>query len=399
MIEKCYIIPTEKLCNSNCEFCISKTRNYNKGREFLEINEEFLENLELLKKRGIKKYEITGGGEPLLHGKINIITSLIKKIIPGSYIKVYTNGNILKDIGPVDEINISVAHFNTEKNSEIMEPLVKIPLERKIDFFKNNNPGAKIRLSIPLIKGYIDSPKKLDEMINLTQSQIDEYVVRTLYTGCPNFEKRYIAFDYERKNVIIEKDNNVSDFKGIILWSDGSLYTNWDLKENRHLYSYLLLKPDSRTYINEINELIKKSNFNIKEKLLLNNFYENAQNFYIDKTKEYLSIVKRHLLNSVQLFGNTGLIYILDKEKSQSDLLTDTYKLKQDIRNAFAFTQSYGGFINYEGENYQLNLVHAPDPEIELYNRDINMIKTFKETIELTENEIKLIKKYRSFNI
>ena len=29
---KCYIIPTQKLCNNDCLFCISKSRNYNKNK-------------------------------------------------------------------------------------------------------------------------------------------------------------------------------------------------------------------------------------------------------------------------------------------------------------------------------------------------------------------------------
>ncbi len=399
MINKCYIIPVEKACNANCTFCISKTRNYNKGSEFLEINMKLIENLELLSRRGIKVFEISGGGEPLLHNKIDVIISLIKTIIPDSYIKLYTNGNILKNIGPVDEINISVAHHNTLINSKIMKPNIPISLENKLKFFRVNNPNAKIRLSIPLIKNGIDSPNKLDELVNVTENLVDSYVVRTLYPGCPNYEENYIDFDYERKNVILEKDNNVGDFSGIILWSDGNFYTNWELDTKRNLYSYLLLKPDARTYINEIDNLIKLSNFKVLQRLLINNFYLNAQNLYLDKPKEYFELVRRHLLNTIHLFGNVGLIYILDKDFSLEELLLDTFNLKRQIRNNFGFTNNYNGYINYEGENYHLNLVHAPDPEIDLYNKDLNKIANFSETRELSESEFSLVKKYRSFDI
>lgn len=399
MIEKCYVIPVQKKCNSNCTFCISKTRNYNKEKEYLEINEEFINNLEILKKRGIKTFEITGGGEPLLHNGISVIVNLIKRIIPDSYIKLYTNGNVLKSIGPVDEINISVAHYNTEKNNKIMNPSLPLSLTNKLKFFRQENKDAKIRLSIPLIKGGIDSKSELDEMIKNTDAYTDGYVVRTLYPNCPNYDENYIDFDYEKENVTMEKDNSVADFKGIILWSNGEFYTNWDLIEQRHLYSYMLLKPDARTYINEIEDLINLKNLIVKKRILVENFIENATNFYLDKTEDYLSLIKRHLMNSVYLFGNTGLIYLLDGNMSQKELVTKTYETKKEIRNALGFTGSYNGFISYENELYHLNLVHAPDPEIDFYNRDINMIKELTSTREIKEEEFKLVKKYRSFNI
>ena len=60
MIDKCYIVPVQKSCNCNYIFCISKTRTYDKKTEILEINDKFVENLYLLKKRNIRKIEITG---------------------------------------------------------------------------------------------------------------------------------------------------------------------------------------------------------------------------------------------------------------------------------------------------------------------------------------------------
>ena len=37
---KCYVVPTQKACNCNCDFCITKARNYNKEKEFLEVSDE-----------------------------------------------------------------------------------------------------------------------------------------------------------------------------------------------------------------------------------------------------------------------------------------------------------------------------------------------------------------------
>ena len=48
MIEKCYVVPVQKTCNCNCEFCISKVRSYDKQEEFLIPNSEFQKNIQLL---------------------------------------------------------------------------------------------------------------------------------------------------------------------------------------------------------------------------------------------------------------------------------------------------------------------------------------------------------------
>lgn len=398
MINKCYIIPVQKKCNCNCQFCISKSRNYNKDIEFLEINSNFLSSLEILKKRGIKKFEITGGGEPLLHNNIDVITKLIKTVIPNSYIKLYTNGNISREIEDVDEINISVVHYDFRINDKFMGINHGISIDEKLDYFINNC-DSKLRLSIPLMKGAIDSKDELDKFLEETKYWACEYVVRTLYPGCPNYEKLYVDFDYKDDRVVFERDNNVSDFSSIVLWSDGKLYTDWNLDKMRYMYSYMLLKPDSRIYINEIDNFIKENNFDVKKRLLVNDFVSNATKLYQDKEKEYLELVKRHLINSARLFGNEGLVYVLDKDVSFDALVKDTFDLKVAIRNNFGFTGYYGGYVNFEGENYHLNLVHAPDPIVDYYNRDLNVIEKFSNIKELSDDEFSLVKKYRSYNL
>ena len=57
---------------------------------------------------GITRFEITGGGEPFLNDNLSYIVNTIKEIIPNSYIKLYTNGFILKEAGNIDELDISL---------------------------------------------------------------------------------------------------------------------------------------------------------------------------------------------------------------------------------------------------------------------------------------------------
>jgi len=399
--KKCYIIPIEKLCNCDCEFCISKSRNYNKANRInyiLDIDDNFIENINLLKKRGIKRFEITGGGEPFLHRKLDVIVSLIRKIIPGSYIKVYTNGNILRSIPGVDEINISVCHYDTVTNNKFMHSSVSIDIIDKLKFFKNCNLNTKIRLSIPLIKGAIDCKEKLDKFVELTHEYVDEYVVRTLYPGTPFIEDLYIDFDYKREGVIIERDNNVDDFDELILWSDGNIYSDWSLYKRRYLKSYLLLKGDARTYINEISKLIDSEGFVITDKLIIDDLVSQGELFYKDKSPEYFELVKKHLLNISYLFGPQGLVYVLDSKEDMIDIYSKTLELKEKIRKLYSFTHHMNGYLSVENSVNHVNLVHCPDASEELFDRDLSIIENL-DLRDISEEEFRLIKRFRSFNI
>lgn len=395
LVPKCYIVPVQKACNCDCTFCISKTRNYDKNEEFLKVDDRFIENIYKLKKHGITRFEITGGGEPFLNKNLEEIIFTIKKIIPDSYIKLYTNGNILKKIEGIDEIDISVVSDDIDINNKFMNGN-NISLLNKIKFFKEKN--IKLRLSVPLIKGAIDSPEKLNKLIENTKNYVDEYVVRTLYPNTPNIKNMYVDFNYEDDKVIMEKGNDVGEFNGIILWSDNNIYTNWNLSTIKHFNSYLLLKPDSKTYINEIEKLIKEKGFDIVKKLMIYDFKTNALKFYKDKDEEYLKIIKRHLDALSFLFGDNALALILDKEGSMEEVYFKTLKLKEEIRNRFSFTHAYGGYITKDNNLSHINIAHCPDPNGILFSRDLEYLMNI-DTKEISEEQFQKIKKYRSYNI
>lgn len=395
LVPKCYIVPVQKACNCDCTFCISKTRNYDKDEEFLKVDDRFIENIYKLKKHGITRFEITGGGEPFLNKNLEEIVFTIKRIIQDSYIKLYTNGNILKKIEGIDEIDVSVVSDDIDINNKFMKGN-NISLLDKIKFFKEKN--IKLRLSIPLIKGAIDSSCKLNTLIKNTKNYVDEYVVRPLYPNTPNMENMYVDFDYEDEKVIMEKGNDVGDFNGIILWSDNNIYTNWNLNTIKHFNSYLLLKPDSKTYINEIEKLIKEKGFDIVKKLMIYDFKNSALDFYKDKDEEYLKIIKRHLDALSFLFGDNALALILDKEGSMEEVYFKTLKLKEEIRNRFSFTHAYGGYITKDNNLSHINIAHCPDPSSILFNRDLEYLMNM-DTKEISEEQFQKIKKYRSYNI
>lgn len=401
MIEKCYIVPVQKKCNCNCQFCISKVRNYDKTEEFLIPNSEFERNIKLLKQRGIKKVEITGGGEPFLNPNLAQIISTIKRYIPDSYIKLYTNGNRLLKLDNVDELNISVVHYDTNINNRFMNPANGLDIMTKLKFFKENMPHTKIRLSIPLLKGAIDTKEKLEEFIKLTNNYVDEYVVRTLYPKTKNKDEMYIDFPFVHPKVIFERDNDVTDFNGLIMWSDNKVYSDWNINKEVNLdLGYILLKPDSQTYIDKIEQLVTFREFIIFKKYLLDDFVNQAINLYEDKKNDsdYYQKVKRHLENTAYLFGNNGLIMLLGKNVLPENLFNEIYNLKLEIRKKYSFTGFKEGYIKTGDNLSHLNMVHAPDPSAKLYQRDIKLLEE-KGILssEIDSNSWQLIKKHSSF--
>lgn len=395
LVPKCYVVPIQKACNCDCTFCISKTRIYDKEESVLKLDDRFIENIYRLKKHGVTRFEITGGGEPFLNPDLDKIVLAIKRIIPNSYIKLYTNGNILRRIEGIDEIDISVVSDNTDINNQFMKGN-NISLQEKLEFFKRDN--VKLRLSVALIKGAIDTKEKLDGFIDRTKGYVDEYVVRTLYPNTPQLEQLYVDFDYEHEKVVMEKSNDVGEFEGIILWSDNKFYRNWSLDTKKHFHSYLLLKPDSKTYINEIMELIKAKGFDVLKVLRINDFKEKALELYKEKDSDYQEIVKRHLAAITHLFGNNGLVLYLDKEGTMEEIYYATLKLKEEIRNKCAFTQAYGGYVEKDGNISHVNLVHCPDANGNLFNRDLDYIEEI-EPEEINSEAFTLAKKYGSYNI
>lgn len=228
MIEKVYIIPIQQKCNCDCKFCISKVRNYDKRITTLAMNDKFVSNIKRLKDQGVRRFEITGGGEPFLNVNIQEIINHIRSVMPDSFIKLYTNGRLLKAVKSVDEIDISLADIDDENNQRIMGYKDDGKTLDIIKFYRSCAP--KLRLSIPIIKGAIDSKEKMFDLIEKTTDYIDEYVVRPLYEGSKNIDEMFADFDIKHEKVIMEKDNCLCKFEGkLVLWSDGELYTDWTL--------------------------------------------------------------------------------------------------------------------------------------------------------------------------
>lgn len=228
MFEKVYLIPVKKMCNAACSFCISKENTSNKVKEKMDLNtidkENLISSLKIIKAIGIKKIEITGGGEPFLNKDLQQIIDLIKKEIPNSFIKLYSNGFLLNPITKVDELNISRSHYISSINNKIYRSKFQNDLKEALTYFRPQ--VTKLRVCTIMLKDIMDSNEEYEKMINHVGNLVDEFVLRPLIpekTSCLP-----MATSFEPTNSKVKKD--VIDChctKNIVIAPDGLIYENF----------------------------------------------------------------------------------------------------------------------------------------------------------------------------
>lgn len=227
--KKCYVVPTEKICNANCFFCITEQNHYCK-KDFLDSTEiQFQKTLEQLNRNKIKYFEVTGGGEPFLNEGLQSIIDKIREYISDAYIKLYTNGSIHREIIGINELDISTVHWENNKINEVYQTTPPRDLLSDLKFFYHPE-RYKIRLSVPIFKGGIDSKEKAQKLIKVTEKYVDEYVFRPLLEKTANYDKMYVDFEFSGEN--IEVDRECSCFSKVLLWwTDNHIYMDWELKD------------------------------------------------------------------------------------------------------------------------------------------------------------------------
>lgn len=235
---KLYVIPVESACNASCPYCVNQFRNL--GNSFLDVGE--LEKC-LIQIGKLDAIEITGGGEPTLHPKIG---SIIKLCADKTRTQMYSNGatldllsfDVLKRLNP---LCISRAHYNSEKNEQIMGV-------KYLD--KIFSSGLNIKFSAILYKSGIDFPEEVEKYIGWARGKAKKVVFRPLFedvnyssdvkskfVSLDSFAK-YFGFSIQQgKNVQMTLNGMDIEFevrscscenKDPILHADGKLNYIWD---------------------------------------------------------------------------------------------------------------------------------------------------------------------------
>ncbi|MCL5093993.1 MAG: radical SAM protein [Patescibacteria group bacterium] len=238
---KLYVIPVGYLCNASCPYCITKAINSRKKEGFLKI--KTLRGI--LDEKKFEKIEITGGGEPTLHPKIQEIIDLCTENAPT---QMYTNGTFKKinNLGKLYYLCISRAHYKDLENQKIMG----------ISYELDNILKIKVPIKFSLIshKSGIGTSKEVLNYLNWAKNKAKKVVIRQLFEE-PNeiygdyYEKEFISTDEIFKELEIKdfkftnQGNRLIDYHGLevefecrdcsqnegapVLYSDGKLYEGW----------------------------------------------------------------------------------------------------------------------------------------------------------------------------
>lgn len=258
-----------KVCDNSCSFCIEKQGLDSLGQTNVD------KMVESVKKSGIKDVLILGG-EPFINPSMLLnFVSQIRPIVDKIYITTALPISfILKSdicnniISQIDGLNISIQSLDNNKNIEILQASSnhdRIKLLEKLLV----NWSDKIRVSINLSKGGIDSKLKLEEAIdflknigcknlkiNELQNSPQNYIsyekimnIRLnspFSSGCQtNIKNNNINIILKRSCFLTEKSLNASwkdllktfinlfrnaDNKFAVLYENGNLTNNWKQK-------------------------------------------------------------------------------------------------------------------------------------------------------------------------
>lgn len=244
--QKCYVLPIATRCNARCVFCATTEYHPAVSSEVMEIS-NLGSVLDTLMDGGASRFEVTGGGEPTIHPALAQIIAMIRSR-GARLIKLYTNGVRLKPGLEIDQLNISRASLNDEKNNAIMRFTGSVPTFGEIVDRARRAGYTEIRASVPLIKGGVDSEPAARELLIGARGLVDGVVFRPLYPATPHRAALLPTLDAVEWQAIIMglaeefvDDLNVeldSDgcFRSLqtILASDLCVYGDWSLSDRIH---------------------------------------------------------------------------------------------------------------------------------------------------------------------
>lgn len=257
-------------CDARCPYCVSKmTGIKNLGFKELKINwRNFNKACRLAQISRVPTVLITSKGEPLLYPEqlTDYLIHLKKYNFP--FIELQTNGLLLDykfaryqkylkewyRLG-LGLIAISIVHDDSLKNKAIYTPNKDyINLERLIK--RLHYLGFSVRLSCTLLKGYIDSPQKVQKMAKFAQKLgIEQLSLRPVTRPLVSEDLKVYQWvgKHMLENYQIERIGKFLDKKGNRLVTFGHGSVLYDLGgQNVCLTNALTIKPET----SDIRQLI-----------------------------------------------------------------------------------------------------------------------------------------------
>lgn len=278
------VVAGTKACNANCPYCISKMTPEIGMTTKDDINwRNFDVACKFAMQNNVSTVLITGKGEPTLypHQLTRYIDQLANYDFP--FIELQTNGiKLYEEAHDCDTdianyldtwyatglttIALSVVHYDNEKNAKILSPeLEKYKLE---DLIKTlHDFGFSIRLTVMLLRGYIDCHKQVGHLINFAkENKVEQVSIRNLghphishnkdvleWTSTHKLTKNQmrsietslnsvgskimtlshgaVVYDVDGQNICLTDcltiDKNSEDIRQLIFFPDGHLRYDW----------------------------------------------------------------------------------------------------------------------------------------------------------------------------
>jgi MoaA/NifB/PqqE/SkfB family radical SAM enzyme len=258
---KCYVIPVASACNARCSFCATESYSPKSERELMSLSSNLLKVTHLLYQAGVRRFEVTGGGEPTLHPKLEKIVYAIR-VLGQVSVKLYTNAAKLPPNFGFDELNISRVSLDSSINQKIMritrgtENIWKtVEKARRLGY-------SRIRISVPIMVGAVSTLPQAIQFVELIATDVDGIVFRPLYPATPDravlsptdsvdpgnwLMSLRDAANSKNKNCDIEVDS-MGCFRSaqLILASNERLYRDWSLSSEIKpvLWEFALLATD-----------------------------------------------------------------------------------------------------------------------------------------------------------
>ncbi|WLE95289.1 MAG: radical SAM protein [Candidatus Electrothrix communis] len=242
--QKCYIVPVARACNAKCVFCATSTYRPSQTNGYMCLDNKIYSVIDTLYRCGVKIFEITGGGEPTLHPNLENLIKILRDKHNVS-IKLYTNGSNLPKAISINELNISRCTVDPGCNQILMNiNQGSLPLKKMIQHARGLG-HKNIRLSVPILKGGVQSISDAKDFIKYAAKTVNSIVFRPLYPCTPNLEKINVSnidninnwqnllqeyAEYIDNRCIIEVDtDSCNKSHQLILGSDSNLYTEWTM--------------------------------------------------------------------------------------------------------------------------------------------------------------------------
>ena len=183
-------------CNASCPFCVSKMTGLSEiGLQPSPINwRNFDKAIQIAKCYSVGSVVITGKGEPTLFP--DQITSYLEKLAPHNFplIDLQTNGLLFQlqkerydaylkkwyRLG-LSFVAISVVHYLPENNRQVYTPQSKNYIDLQSLIHRLHSIGYSVRLSVTLYDGCLDSPNKIEKMIEFSKkNSIEQLTLRRI---------------------------------------------------------------------------------------------------------------------------------------------------------------------------------------------------------------------------